>query len=117
MSVVAFRGFEESDTPVVSVTDQAGEFLLPQVALHAAAKRAGAQGEAGDFHIALAENDPVGGQSLLRLRAEPGESGGAECCGQEIASGGSRHHPSPCETLYHFARAAGTASYGPVSRA
>jgi len=87
---VGFGGFEEADAAVVGVTDQGVELVLAEVALDCSVVGSGAEGEARDFDVRLAQGDPVGGFGAVgqqRQGAGGGERAGGEGGADEFAAG------------------------------
>ena len=68
ISPYGFGGLEETDAVIVGVAHEAGEVLLSEFALHAAAERAGAEREARHFDARFAERDPIRGAARRGAR-------------------------------------------------
>jgi hypothetical protein len=90
---VGFGRLEEPDPPVVGVTDQPGEFVLPQLALHAPADAAGPKRETRHLNAGFTECHPFGGGVVpgFEEASGTGKCAGGEAGFQEITSGKIRH--------------------------
>ena len=100
--VIGVGGFKEADAVVVGVADEAVEAFLAEVALDGSIVGAGAEGEARDFDVRLAEGDEVGGAAGFSGERDGGEGGGCAGSGggfEEIATGVAGHGSPPLDRV------------------